>query len=144
MNFEQIEDAIIAELKTALPYVPTIETYAGQLQGEIEELPIDYPAAFVMYSGSHYVRVDGQSCFNEVDIFTLLLVSKNLRGNEDMRKDADVGCYRMIKDVLENITNKNFGLTIERMQPISTKLIIATKVAIIYGIDFTTNFDKVY
>ena len=144
MDFEQLEDAIITKLKTDLTYVHAIKTYAGELQGEINELLIPTPAIFVMYSGAAYTWVDGQACFNEVDIFTVMVAAKNLRGNEAIRKDADTGCYRMIKDVLASISNNTFGLDIERLQPVGTKLIVSTKIMAIYGTDFKTNFDKVY
>ena len=143
-DFEQIEDKIIDTLKTNLTYVRTIETYAGQLEGVIDELLINYPVIFVMYAGSQYEWVDGQQNFNEVDIFTILLAAKNHRGNKAMRKDQAEGCYKLIKDVLTKITNQDFGLDIEKMQPQNTKLIIATKTTTIYGVDFKTNFDKAY
>lgn len=146
MDFEQIEDGMITQLKTDLIYIPagSIKTYAGELQGEINEMLIPTPSLFIMYAGSAYSWVDGQANFNEVVVFTVMIASKNLRGNESVRKDTDTGCYRMIKDVLMSLTNKTFNLPIERFQPVATKLIVATKIMAIYGIDFKTNFDKLY
>lgn len=143
-DFEQIEDQIVTTLKTNLPYVRTVETYAGQLDGKIEELPIYYPAIFVIYSGGQFEWVDGQQLYKEEDIFTLMAASKNITGNTSMRKDTAIGCYKIIKDVLKHITGKNFGLDIERMQPIDVKMFLITKTIAVYEINFKTNFDKVY
>lgn len=144
MDFEQIENKIVEQLKANIPYARTIETYAGQLEADIELLPIQFPACYVMYGGSQLAWVDGQANYNEVDIFTVLACAKNLRGNEAVRKDTSVGCYKLIKDVLAQIANKNFGLDIEKMRPTEIRLVYISKIIAIYGIEFQTNFDKTY
>lgn len=144
MDFEQIENAIVDELKANIPYARTIETYAGQLETDIELLPIQFPACYVMYGGSQLQWVDGQANYNETDTFTILAAAKNLKGNEAMRKDAAIGCYRLVKDVLAQITNKKFGLDIEKMRPTEVRLMHVSKITAIYGIEFQTNFDKIY
>ena len=144
MDFEQIENKIVDQLKASLTYVRTIETYAGQLETDIESLPIRFPAIYVMYSGSQLEWVDGQANYNEVDVFTVLAAAKNLKGNEAVRKDTEIGCYKMIKDVLAQIANKNFSLDIEKMRPTEIRLIYISSFVAIYGIEFQTNFDKVY
>ena len=143
MDFEQIEDKIIDALKTSITYARTILTYAGELDGSVEELAIAYPAIFTMFAGSQYGLVDGND-YNEVDIFSVIVASKNLRGNEAMRKDASIGCYKMIKDVLACIAGQNFNLDIERMKPLETRLLYVSKTITYYGIEFQTNFDKIY
>ncbi len=142
MDFEQIEDAIINEIKDNIDYVRTVETYAGQLEARIEELPILYPAIFTTYSGSQYEWVDGNN-YNEKDVFTVIVASKNLMGHKVMLKGSS-GCYKMIKDVLSKITGNNFGLDIERMKPRETRLLYISQTIALYGIEFQTNFDKAY
>lgn len=143
-DFEEVEDGIIAAIKTQMPYVLKVETYAGQLDGEVAKLAINAPAIFVMYSGTHFEWADGQALFNEEVVFTCFLVAKNLRGNEAVRKDGETGCYKLIKEILKTITNKTFGLDIERLQPIAVKFLFATKTTTVYAVDFKTNFDTVY
>src|SRR4030067_3517742 len=138
MTFEDIEDKIITELKTQLTYVKTIETYAGQLEQEIEKLPIIFPALFVAYAGSNYEWVDGPN-HNETCEFSILAAAKNLRGQASARKD-DYGCYQMITDVLAKLTNNKFGLEIEKLKPLRVTLVFISKSVAIYGIDFQTNF----
>ncbi len=142
MTFEDIEDKIIAEVKTEMTYVKTVETYAGQLDQEIEKLPIIFPAIFVAYAGSTYEWVDGPN-HNEICEFSILVAAKNLRGKEAIRKD-DSGCYQMITDVLLKLTNKTFGLQIEKLKPLRVTLIFISKSTAIYGIDFQTNFDTTF
>lgn len=141
MDFEQIEDKIITEIKNTLSGVKTVETYAGQLDGEIEKMPIIYPAVFVAYGGSKLDWIDNQN-FNETCTFTIFAAAKNLKGNEAARKSE--GCYKMIKDILTTLTNKNLGLDIEKLVPQQVSFIFVSKVIAVYGIDFQTNFDNTY
>ena len=144
MDFEQIENKIVEQLKAGITYAKTIETYAGQLEEEIALLPIQFPALYVMYSGSLLTWVDGQANYNEIATFTVLAAAKNLRGNEALRKDAAIGCYRLVKDVLAQIANKNFSLDIEKLRPTEIRLVYISKIIAVYGAEFQTNFDKTY
>ena len=141
MTFKDIEDKIITELNT-LSYVKTVETYAGQLEEEIEKALIQFPAMFVVYAGSEYAWVDGPN-HNEICEFSILVAAKNLRGQESARKD-DYGCYQMIYDVLAKLTNRTFGLEIEKLSPLRVTLVFISKTVAIYGIDFQTNFDTTF
>ena len=142
MDFEQVENAIINQLKATITNVKTIETYAGQLEQDIETLPIQFPAIYTLYAGSQYNWIDGQNQ-NEVCAFSVIVVAKNLRGKESLRKDTQ-GCYQMIQDVLTSITHKNFSLDVEKMKPINVSLLFVSKIIAAYSIDFQTNFDKLY
>ncbi len=142
MDFEQIETAIVTQLKANIAYAKTIETYAGQLESEIEELPIQFPAIYTVYAGSQFDWVDGPS-YNELCTFSVIVVAKNLRGKETLRKDTQ-SCYQMVKDVLASIANKKFNLEIEKMKPVNVALLFVSSIIAAYGIEFQTNFDKIY
>ena len=143
MDFEQIEDAILAALKAQMSYVRTCETYAGQLEAEIDKLVINFPAVFVSYTGSDLDCIDNASNFNEAVGFSILVAAKNLKGKTAARKDA-YGCYQMIREVLTVLTNKNLGLNIEKLKPTKVSLLYISTTMAIYGIDFQTNFDDTY
>jgi len=139
VTFEQIEDAVMARIKTEMPYVKTVETYAGQLEGEIEKLAIPFPAVFVVYGGSDYQWVDGKS-FNDAPGLSVIIAAKDLRGSEDLRK-GQYGCYRMIRDVLKTVASQTFGFDIWPMKPVKVSLILISRIMAAYGIDFQTGFD---
>jgi phage gp37-like protein len=139
VDFDQVEDKIINEIQTTMSYVDTVDTYAGQLEGDIEKLPMKFPAVLVVYGGSKLSWVDG-TVHNDKPIFKVLVAAKDLRGNEKARKKT-YGCYRMLRDVLTNLTNKTFGLDIEKLVPVSVRLVFVSKSITVYGIDFETNFD---
>lgn len=139
MTFEDIEDQIITKLKE-LTYLKTVETYAGQLEGEINKLPGSFPAALVAYSGSNYGWIDGPN-YNEVCDFSVLVCAKNARGNAAIRKNA-AGCYQMIEDVKAKLINQDFGLVIEKLTILRVQLVYISQTTAIYGIDFRTNFDQ--
>jgi phage gp37-like protein len=142
MDFEQIEDSIISTLKAALPYAQTVETYAGQLEDSIESLPVRFPAVFVVYSGSTFAPVDGPNHRESVE-FSVLAVSKNLRGDRAARKDVQ-GAYEMVNDVITALTNKDLGLDIEPLRPLRVSNVFAGKGLAVYGMDFETGFDNTY
>ena len=142
MDFEQIENAIITRLKTNLAYVKTIETYAGQLEANIETFLIQFPAIYTIYAKSQFDWVDGRSQ-SELCTFGVIVVTKNLRGKESLRKDTQAG-YQLIKDVLASLTNQNFGLDIDLMKPVEVSLLFVTEIIAAYTIEFQTSFDKIY
>lgn len=142
MDFEQIEDKTIERIKAQMAYIRTCETYAGQLEGEIESLVINYPAIFISYGGSVIDWIDVINV-NEVAELNLLVCAKNLRGQAAARKDA-YGCYQMIVDTLAALTNQTFGLAIEKLKPIKIEPVFFSKTIFVYGIKFQTNFDNTY
>jgi len=143
MTFEDIEDKIITEIKTRMPYVRTVETYAGQLEQNIDSLTIPFPAAFVVYGGSALKWVDGPN-HNEASSFSVFVAAKNLRGQSAARKDDTAGCYKMITDVLTYLTNQSFGLGMEKLTPVKVSLLYISQTVAIYSIDFETNFDTTF
>ena len=141
MIFEEIEDAITAKLKT-VQGIKTVETYAGQLEDEIERLPVRFPAVYIVYGGSAFEAIDGPNYRENVE-FNILVCGKNLRGQADSRK-SELGAYKILTNVLEALVNEDFDIEIEQLCPVSVKLVAVTKGIAIYGIDFKTGFDKTY
>jgi phage gp37-like protein len=144
--FEAVEDAIIGLLKANLSYLKTAETYAGQLEGELDSLPVRFPAAYVVYGGSSLERVDGPT-HEETVAFRVLVAAKNLKGSEAVRKGGapgEIGAYELIKGVVDTLTNAKFGANIERFRPVKTSLVRISKSIAVYGIDFETSFDRAY
>ncbi|MDA8088451.1 MAG: DUF1834 family protein [Nitrospiraceae bacterium] len=146
MTFQDIEDGIISALQAQVPYLKTVETYAGQLDKEIAELPRSFPAAYVAYQGSKFEWVDGEN-WQEWPTFKVLIAARSLRIvsgiNEDVRKGTE-GAYQAVTDVLAALTNQTFGLAIYKLRPERTELVFVNKTTAIYGIDFTTMFDAAY
>jgi phage gp37-like protein len=142
MDFEQVEDNMITALKTGMTYLRTCETYAGQLEGDLEHLIINAPAAFVVFNGSPIERVDNLNFKQDVS-FSVLLVSEDPRGKAALRKDSATGCYRMIKDTLKFLANNKLGLeVIFPLAPEKVYLSFITQRHACYGVSFGTNFDS--
>ncbi len=147
MTFVDIENGIISTLKTSLTYLKNVETYAGQLDKEIAELPKGFPAAYVAYNGSQFQWVDGEN-WQELPTFKVLVAARSLRLvsgiNEDVRENTSTGAYKVITDVLNTLTNQTFGLNIYKLRPEKTELVLISKTTAIYAIYFTTMFDTAY
>lgn len=142
-DFEQVEDAIIAQLKKEMNYLKTVKTYAGELEeSDVRKMVTDFPAAFVIYRGGPETWIDGRT-FNEKPTFAVLFASKHVGGQEKVRKDKVKGCYRLLKDGKTALTNKTFGIDMERLAPVRKYLVFTSKIFAVYGIDFETNFDTI-
>ncbi len=141
MDFESIEDSIITELKTQITYLKTVETYAGQLEQDIESMPVRFPAAYVAYDGSNFFPGDvGGPGPRETCTFSVFVCAKNLKGQEEARKETG-GAYDMVKDVLAALVNKNFGLDIEPVRPMRVSLLFAGRETATYSLAFITGFE---
>ncbi len=152
MTFVDIENGIISTLKAQLTYLKNVETYAGQLDKEIAELPLGFPAVYVAYQGSQFQWVDGEN-WQELPTFKALVAARSLRIvsgiNEDVRLGTGAtgqayGAYKVVTDVLTALTNATFGLAIYKLRPVKTGLIFVNKTTAVYGVDFTTMFDTTY
>lgn len=142
MTFEEVEDAIIERLKERINYLRSCETYAGQIEGNIDTLVINYPAAFVSYGGSEFEWLD-EINVSEAAEFNVMVCARNQRGQAAVRKEGQ-GCYQMIADVLRALTNQRLGLEIELLHPARVELVYISKTMAIYNINFQTSFDNTY
>ncbi|MDA8155563.1 MAG: DUF1834 family protein [Actinomycetota bacterium] len=124
-----------------------VKTYAGEMAGEVEQLPIQFPASFVAYSGSKYEWVDTKTWL-ETASFTVLVCAKNLRTaldvNEAVRTDPNTGAYVLLNNVLPALAYKDFGLAMQELKPVDVRLLVITKTTAIYGIEFQAAFDRDY
>lgn len=144
LDFETIEDAIIAAVRAEMPDLKTVKNYAGELEeADLEKMTFLFPAAFIIYRGGPQTWIDGQT-FNEQPTFAVLFASKNFRGDEKVRKSPKKGIYKFLKKGMEVLTNQTFGLDIERLAPTRKYLVFTSKSWAAYGIDFVTNFDTNY
>ena len=143
MDFDDIETQIIKTLKDDLDCFKRVETYEGNFDREnLKRMAVNFPAAFVLLSSINIDSVDGPN--HKLDCgFTVLVAAKDLRGKEQTKTGAH-GCYQLIKDVLEKLTNQKFGLEMEPLKPGKVSLFFTDQYAVIYGIEFNTNFDKTF
>jgi phage gp37-like protein len=141
-SFKDIEDGLLAALRENMPYLRTVKTYAGELEADIESLPVKFPAAFVVYGGSDFDLIDGPG-HQESATFSVLAAARSLRSEERARK-KDHGAYDIITDVKAALTNRRLGLDMEKLRPFRTSLVYAGRTVVVYGIDFGTSFDSAY
>lgn len=148
MDFTDIEDNILAELKSSINYLKTVETAETDIISRIEKMSIKFPAALVLYSGSQFSLVDS-TVQNEKPSFTIFCADRSLRGRGKARKGAssskERGVYQVIVDVLETLTNQDFGLVDTfRLSPVRVEPVLMTDRLAMYGVEFGNSFDKDY
>jgi phage gp37-like protein len=141
MDFESIEDSIITELKAQVPYLKTVETYAGQLEQDIEALPVRFPAAYVAYGGSSFAQGDlGSASHRETAAFTVFVCAGDLRGAEAARK-GEQGAYEAVRDVLGALINNDFDLETDMLRPVRVSLLFAGGQTAVYAVELMTEFE---
>jgi len=141
MDFETIEDAIIEELKSQVAYLKTVETYAGQLEADVETLPLRFPAAYVAYGGSNFSAGAVGAGHREAAAFSVFVCARSLRGQERARKEAG-GAYDAVKDVVSALADRTFGLEIEPLRPVRASLLFAGRETAAYALEFMTGFER--
>lgn len=135
---EQIEDAIIAAIREALPDVKTVESYAGQLESDLPKLTSRMPAVFVLYGGDVITR-DGYGDATHALRFTTMVACKDLRGKRQART-KDGGAYEIIAGVEAALTDSALGLVIDSLTAQRTDLVFASGSVVVYGIEWQTGY----
>ena len=142
MDFITIEDAIVAALGSAMPYLRTLGTYAGELGAGAQGQAVRHPAAFLRYDGTEFESLDGTDVVHRTG-FTVIVMARSLRGAEDARKSTD-GAYAMVADVLGALANKDLGLATGPLRPKGVKLLKAEPTSAAYGVSFSTSYESTY
>jgi|GEM_PF-1707088 phage gp37-like protein len=145
LKFQDIEDAVIARLREELPYLGHVGPYQGELEGELQSLPVRFPAAFVIWRGSRYEWAGGSNHY-ETARFSVMLCSRDLRGREHAARGSGgrPGAYQMLEDVLSALSNQALGLRMERLRPLRASLRHLGKDAVLYELEFETGFIKTF
>lgn len=121
----RIEDAIIRRIGEAkLPYLRTVTTYGGELDGEPGSVARTFPAVWVAYQGEREAEPVGTSrtVWHVPATWVVLVAARNLRNEAATRKgDAlRVGTYQMLEDVRSLLFAQDFagwGLEIAPLRP---------------------------
>ena len=120
----QVEDAVIARVTGAagLGYsFGTVASYAGELDGQLEEVVRKWPACWVtwMTSGRPTRFGTSRTKWIEPNTFAVLVAARNVRGERETRHGSvsEVGAYQMLDDVQALLVGQDFGLAIEAFEP---------------------------
>lgn len=109
-----IEDAIIRRISEAkLPYLRTLTTYGGELDGENARVVRAFPAIWVAFQGAEKAKAVGTSkqVYHVSASFVVLVAARNLRNEASTRKgDAlQVGTYQMLENVRSLLHGQDFA-----------------------------------
>ncbi len=143
MNYSktEIEDAIIAALmplhQSQGGDVKKIAGYQGELdEDNLTQFIIQFPAILVAYSGSNYT-VDAFPYMVEEMTYSILINSRNMRGNEAARKGAlSTGTYSLMQQVRDKLHGDRLGLDIRPAQILREAALVNTKSVSIYSAEF--------
>lgn len=132
MNLHEIETGILDALDGSVPSLMGASPYAGEFEEVAERLPMRLPAAYVLYGGSEFSRLDGYDT-EERAVFTVLLACGATSGSK--------GVYALLPEVLGALANNDLGLDMEPLNPEKITLVHGTEGLLVYGIKFTAGFD---
>lgn len=121
-----IEDAIKGQIEAAkLPYVRTLATYGGQLDGDFATVIRQLPGIWIVFKG------EGPGSATDTTrrrwkipaTFIVMVAARNLR-NEQSQRHGDklqIGTYQMLADLRALLLQQTFGLPIEPLKPGPTR-----------------------
>jgi len=139
----EIEDAVLAALKASplRDACRRIDTYAGEFEAEIDQLSALAPAVFVVMGGGSFTP-SGGTVMERGITFTVYVVARSLRGNNEARRDADAGSYAMLEIVEAALSGTTLGLDIDTVIPAGDAPVLNSSRLSVYSIDFQTGFEK--
>jgi len=148
MDFEDVENKILEELQTPtlqgapdMTYIATCEHYAGQgfSEEDLQRMAVSFPAVFAILGDMPAEKQDELN-YNFQPQFRILAAAENARSRDDAKKDA----YKIVKDILQVLTNRTLGLEIEKLTLTRVSLVYIDDSRAVYGVEFQTNFDCQY
>ncbi len=121
-----VEDAIKARLAEArLPYLRTVATYGGQLDGDYATVIRQLPGIWVFFRGESAGESTGTSrrVWRIPATFAVLVAARNLRNEAATRHGhaasdkLEIGTYQMLADVRALLLQQSLGLPIDPLRP---------------------------
>ncbi|HSH71544.1 MAG TPA: phage protein Gp37 [Methylophilaceae bacterium] len=130
-----IEQAIIdkitaAKTSGAMAYLKTVDSYGGQLDGDLGEVIRSYPAIWVVFGGCGKPQKHGANLWKVPATFVLMYAARNVRNEKAARKGGlgEVGTYQMIEHGKVLLLNQDLGIEIEAFQPGAVRPLYNTKI----------------
>lgn len=139
----EIEDGIIARIVAAaaatpgLGYkLPTVESYGGELDGDLAAVVRKFPAVWVTFAGCRASAKENTqgTKWRTPATFVTMCGSRNVRGERATRQGLkvggvikEVGVYQMLRDVSLLLAGSDLGLAITRLKPGATRTLYNTK-----------------
>lgn len=112
----QLEDALLARIKGALPQLKTVETFGGDSLEELRQIAFRFPAVYAVLR-EHKPAAELQEfggfggVYGSRVTFDLLVCCRNLRGEEAGRRDSG-GAYEVLEGLRAALVGQTLGLTI--------------------------------
>lgn len=134
-----IESALSALAATIMGgSVKTVETYVGQLEGDINKITGRLPAVFVMFNGDAITR-DQYGDESHTLRFTTLVACKDLRGKQTARTKSG-GAYDLLDALLAGLVDQDMGLAIESLTALRVDMVFVSSTAVVYAIEWSTGY----
>ncbi len=117
-----IEEAIKAQINAAnLPYLRSLSTYGGQLDGNFAEVIRQLPGVWIFFKseGPGAAMNTTRRQWKIPATFAVIVAARNVR-NEAAARHGDalqIGTYQMLADLRALLLQQTFGLPIEPLKP---------------------------
>jgi phage gp37-like protein len=117
----QIEQAIVAQLRTARPYAGLlVESYGAQLDDELFEWVRKLPASGVTFDAIGETKRVSRREFLVTGTFEVFCAQRHLVENArrlNAAQAADIGVYELLEDNKLLLANQKLGLAIQPLTP---------------------------
>lgn len=145
-----IENGMLARLQAAvdggtLGYHPTLASYGGEFDEDINYVVRKFPAIWVAFAGEDIVEVDNTR-FEARPTFSVLVGARSVRNEQTSRHGAagSVGTYQMIADVKGLFTNQRLDLDIDPLKLMRTRSLFNGRVSAermsVFAVEFRTRY----
>jgi phage gp37-like protein len=129
-----LEDALIDRIKAQLSYLKTVESYGGQLEGDLRQLAVRFPAVFVMLGAvRHDAELDAfGGTYGAECIFDLAVCCRNLRGEAAGRRESQ-GAYQILDGLRQALAGQTLGLAgAQPVEPDKEEALVIERDLVIY------------
>jgi phage gp37-like protein len=140
INPSEIEDAVISQIKSQMPYLKTVDALANLLADDSPDYAIIAPAVFVAYGSGSYRRVGTSSVFDRDMKVNVVIVQRNFIGQKRLLHGDAInrGIYDILEDVRAALTDQTCGLSIFPLTPVDDQGLEATRDVVVWGLSFHT------
>lgn len=126
-----IENAMITQIKTAVPYLRAVDSYGGQFDDETFDVIRALPAVWVTFAGSAKPEQTGPKRFLTPATFAVMCAARSVRSERTTRHDGpaagEIGAYRILSDVRLALLMQDLGMDIDHFRPGAVRTLYNTK-----------------
>src|SRR5574343_141932 len=132
MEIGAIEDLLIQRIRSNLPYLVSVGGYKGELSRDLSEIVFRPMTVLVSLASTQDIRGTYDS-YGLLHTFDILVMCRNLRGEEQGRRDEDRGVYRILDDLRANLNGVSLATGLQPLKFLQEESLIISRELVAYS-----------